>query len=77
MQEVVRLMLKLYVLRQPLLSRSTTECLTALCGSSSSLSAPALVDMLKGVVHMESAWDAKDPASLISLIRLVEAGYLR
>ncbi|BDA46153.1 RRP12-like protein [Coccomyxa sp. Obi] len=76
-QEAVGLMLKLYVLRQPMLSRSATECLTALCMGSSTLSAAALVELLRNVVHMESAWDAKDPASLIPLIGLVEAGYVR
>ena len=76
-QEVVGLMLKLYVLRQPMLSRSATECLAALCAGTSSISAAALVDLLRNVVHIETAWDAKDPASLISLINLVESGYLR
>ena len=76
-QEVVGLMLNLYVLRQPMLSRSATECLAALCARSSSISAAALVDVLRSVVHMDTAWDAKDPASLISLINLVESGYIR
>lgn len=70
-------MLKLYVLRQPMLSRSATKCLTALCMGSSILSAAALVELLRNVVHMDSAWEAKDPASLIPLIGLVEAGYVR
>lgn len=77
MQDIASLVLKLYVLRQPLLSRSATECLTAVCNSSSTLSSAALVDLLKSVVVMEGAWDAKDPAILVSLMGLVEAGYLR
>ncbi len=77
MQEVVGLMLKLYVLRQPMLSRSATECLAALCAGSSSISAAALVEVLRNVVHMETAWDSKDADSLISLINLVESGYIR
>ena len=77
MQEVVGLMLKLYVLRQPMLSRSATECLAALCVGSSSISAIALVEVLRKVVHMETAWDSKDADSLISLINLVESGYIR
>lgn len=76
-QDIAGLVLKLYILRQPLLSRSATECLTAVCNSASSLSPAALMDLLKAVVTMEGAWDMKDPAILVSLMGLVEAGYLR
>jgi ribosomal RNA-processing protein 12 len=77
LQEVVGLILKLYVLHQPLLSRSATECLAAVCSRSSSLSSAVLVDLLKAVIVMESAWNTKDPAILVSLIELVQAGYMR
>jgi len=76
-QEVCGLLLKLYALRQPLLSRYATDALTAVCGRESSLPQASLVELLRAVVQSESVWDTKDLASTLALIQLVEAGYLR
>ena len=69
------LLLKLYPLKQPLLSRHTTEVLTALASSSASaLPAPALAQLLSVVMEQEALWDVRDADNVLSLTRLLEAG---
>ena len=72
------MLLKLYVLRQPMLSRSTTDCLEMLCSARNShLGAPALGDLLQQVLQHEAAWLQKDTDLMLSLTKLVETGFIR
>ena len=72
------LLLKLFVLRQPMLSRSATDCLEMLCGARNSrLGATALADLLQQVLHQEAAWDKKDADLMLALTKLVETGFIR
>lgn len=71
-------LLKLYALRQPLLSRSTTDALDKLCTASSShLSTQNLADLLNRVVNTEPAWDRKDADAVLALTMLLERGFTR
>ncbi|KAK9818389.1 hypothetical protein WJX72_011834 [[Myrmecia] bisecta] len=74
---ICSLVLKLYILRQPLLSCHATDVLLTLAASSSShVGAPALADVLSAVLEQESAWDRKDAEVMMSLTRLLEAGFI-
>ena len=69
--------MKLYSHRHPFLSRCATDALTGLCSASSSLPAPALVQLLRVVAQSESAWEVKDQSALVSLIDLIERACMR
>ena len=69
--------MKLYSHQHPLLSRCATDALTGLCSASSSLPAPALVELLRVVKQSESAWAVKDQSALVSLIDLIESACMR
>lgn len=76
-QEVAGLVVKLYSHRHPLLSRCATDTLAGLCSASSSLPAPALVELLRVVTQSDSAWEVKDQSALVSLIDLIESACMR
>lgn len=77
-QGICELLLRLYPLRQPLLSRGVTDTLSALCASSTShLSARALSDLLQAVLLSESSWDKKDVESILGMTRLLEEGVVK
>lgn len=72
------MLLKLYVLRQPMLSRSSTDCLEMLCSARNSHLGPAaLGDILQQVLQQESAWLQKDTDLMLALTKLVETGFIR
>ncbi|KAL3148459.1 hypothetical protein ABBQ38_013906 [Trebouxia sp. C0009 RCD-2024] len=72
------MLLKLYVLRQPMLSRSSTDCLEMLCSARNShLGAAAVGELLHQVLHQESAWLPKDTDLMLALTKLVETGFVR
>lgn len=72
------MLLKLYVLRQPMLSRSSTDCLEMLCSARNSQLGPAaLGDLLQQVLQQESAWLQKDTDLMLALTKLVETGFIR
>lgn len=72
------MLLKLYVLRQPMLSRSATDCLEMLCSARNShLGAVALGDLLQQVLQHEAAWLQKDADLMLALTKLVETGFIR
>eukprot|EP00887_Chlorella_sp_A99_P003957 scaffold11.g3957.t1 len=73
---VAELLLKLYALRQPLLSRHTSDALAALAASSASHLPPRALAQLLGAVLVEpAAWEAKDADAALALTRLVEEGF--
>ena len=75
---VCDLLLKLYPLRQPLLSRHATDALTALCAAPGAhLSAKGLSELLGGALGSEQLWDRRDPNTTISAVRLLEDGCIR
>ncbi len=76
-QEIAGLAVKLYSHRHPLLSRCATDTLAGLCSASSSLPAPALVELLRVVTQSDSAWEVKDQSALVSLIDLIESACMR
>ena len=72
------MLLKLYVLRQPMLSRSSTDCLEMLCSARNSHLGPAaLGDLLQQVLQQESAWVQKDTDLMLALTKFVETGFIR
>ncbi len=72
------MLMKLYILRQPMLSRSTTDCLEMLCSSRNShLGAAALGELLQQVLQQEAAWDKKDTDLVLALTKLIETGFIR
>jgi ribosomal RNA-processing protein 12 len=72
------LLLKLYPLRQPLLSRHATDALTALCAAPGNhLSAKGLAELLAAVVASEQLWERRDADTTVSAIRLLEDGFCR
>lgn len=73
------LLLKLYPLRQPLLSRHATDALTALCSAPGShLSPKALSELLGAALGAEALWDARrDPDTTLAATRLLEDGLCR
>lgn len=70
-------MVKLYSHRHPLLSRCATDALAGLCSASSSLPAPALVELLRVITQSDSAWEIDDQSALVSLIDLIECACMR
>ncbi|KAL0054199.1 hypothetical protein WJX82_005285 [Trebouxia sp. C0006] len=73
-----KMLLKLYVLRQPMLSRSTTDCLEMLCSSKNlHLGSAALGELLQQVLQQEAAWDRKDTDLMLALTSLIESGFTR
>ena len=72
------MLLKLYFLRQPMLSRSTTDCLEMLCSAKNShMGAHGLAGLLQQVLQSEAAWDRKDADLVLALTKLVETGFIR
>ena len=72
------MLLKLYVLRQLMLSRSATDCLEMLCSARNShLGAAALAELLQQVLRQEAAWQMKDMELLLALTKLIETGFIR
>lgn len=72
------MLLKLYVLRQPMLSRSSTDCLDMLCSARNSHLGPAaLGDLLRQVLQQEAAWLQKDTDLMLALTKLLENGFIR
>ena len=65
------MLLKLYVLQQPLLSRAVTETLQA-----RQLHLWCWL-LLQQVLALEVAWNRKDADSVLALTQLVEAGYTK
>lgn len=77
-QGICELLLRLYPLRQPLLTRHTTDTLAALCASSASHMSPrALSDLLSAVLLSEDSWDKRDASSSLAMTRLLEEGVLK
>lgn len=77
-QAICEVLLKLYPLRQPLISGAVTETLAALCASSTAkLSPQTLADLLNAVLALESSFDRRDASSTLSMLRLLEQGVLR
>ncbi|KAJ9506030.1 hypothetical protein QJQ45_002495 [Haematococcus lacustris] len=76
---VVDQLFPLYPLRQPLLSRHTTQALTSLCTSPSSHLAPStLADILMVVINAgDAVWVRSDADAILSLTRLLEGGFIR
>ncbi|DBA66455.1 TPA: hypothetical protein ACH3X2_002431 [Trebouxia sp. C0005] len=73
-----KMLLKLYVLRQPMLSRSTTDCLEMLCSAKNShLGSAALGEVLQQVLQQEAAWDRKDTDLMLALTSFIETGFTR
>lgn len=72
------MLLKLYFLRQPMLARSTTDCLEMLCSARNSHMGPhGLADLLQQVLRSEAAWNRKDADLVLGLTKLVETGFIR
>lgn len=69
--------MKLFAHRHPLLSRCATDALAGLCSASSSLPAPALVELLRVIAQSDSAWEVQDQPALVSLIDLIESACMR
>ena len=76
-QEIAGLVVKLYSHRHPLLSRCATDTLAGLCNASSSLPAPALMELLRVITQSDSAWEVNDQSALASLIDLIESACMR
>jgi len=77
-QSVCELLIRLYPLRQPLLTRHATDTLAALCASSASHMSPrALSDLLSAVLLSEDSWDRRDASSSLAMTRLLEEGVLK
>ncbi len=70
------LLLQLYALRQPLLSRGASDALRA-AAALDGLGAAATAQLLAALAGHEAAWDARDPAALLALIQALGAGYSR
>lgn len=72
------LLLKLFPLRQPLLSRHATDVLTALCAAPGArLSASALSELLAAALGSEQLWEKRDPDATLAAIKLLEDGLCR
>lgn len=75
---ISQLLLKLFPLRQPLLCRHATDALAALLGSPNVRIGPTgMADVLSSVLAAQSAWDRRDADTLLSVIKLLEDGYIR
>lgn len=72
------LLTRLYALRQPLLSRHASDALAALASAPGArLPTPDLAALLGGVLGAEGAWERRQPDTLLSSMRLLEAGLPR
>ena len=73
------LLLKLFPLRQPLLSRHAVEALTALAAAPGAhLAGSALGGLLGAALGSEPLWDARrDPDTTLAAVRLLEDGLCR
>ncbi|GAB4822579.1 hypothetical protein N2152v2_009625 [Parachlorella kessleri] len=75
---ICELLLKLFPLRQPLLSRHASDALSALAASSAShLSPRALSELVAAVVQQEAAFDRKDLDLTLALTRFLETALTR
>jgi hypothetical protein len=75
---VCELLLKLYPLRQPLLSRHATDALTALASSHASHLGPkALSELLAALMQQEASFERKDLDLTLALTRFLEAALIR
>lgn len=76
---VCDLLLKLYPLRQPLLSRHATEALTALAAAPGGhLTARGLGELVGAVLGAEQLWERRaDSGAVAAAVRLVEDGMCR
>ena len=75
---ICELLLKLYPLRQPLLSRHATDALSGLAASSAShLSPKALSEVVAAVAQQEAAFDRKDLDLTLALTRFLETALTR
>ena len=73
---VADLLVKLYFLQQPLLSRHSSDALCAVC-SSPALSASTLDTVLGRVLLAEGAWNVRDADALLSTTHVLEVGMAR
>jgi ribosomal RNA-processing protein 12 len=75
---VCDLLLKLFPLRQPLLSRHAADALAALCAAPGAHVSPgALSELLAAVLACEQLWERRDADITVAAIRLVEEGLRR
>ena len=78
MRTICDAIVPLFTLRQPLLTGTATAVLSALVsGHDTNLRAQDLAALLQAITSSEVAWETKDADTLLSLARLVEAGFLR
>mmetsp|Transcript_58137 Transcript_58137/g.184995 ORF Transcript_58137/g.184995 Transcript_58137/m.184995 type:complete len:787 (+) Transcript_58137:188-2548(+) len=71
-------LLALLPLRQPLLTRHATDVLHALCTAPGDALAPGtLAGLMGAIVDQREAWDRRDVDTVVCLLRLTEAGYIR
>lgn len=74
---VCDLLLELYALRQPLLSRHTSDVLAALASSTASALPPkALAQLLNAVLAEPAAWEARDSDAALALAQLMREGFV-
>jgi ribosomal RNA-processing protein 12 len=75
---VCDLLVKLFPLRQPLLTRHATEVLGSVCASSvSRITAEALDKLLGMLLQQEAAWDRRDVGGMLAIVQLLETGLAR
>ena len=76
--QIAGMLPKLFTVGHSMLSRQAADTLTALCSSSSArLNPRQLSDLMTQICSAESAWQSRDGDVQISLMKLVEEGYLR
>ncbi|PRW60392.1 ARM repeat superfamily [Chlorella sorokiniana] len=72
------LLLKLFPLRQPLLSRHATDALAALAAAPGGhLSAKGLAELLSAALGADTLWDRRDADTTVAAIKLLEDGFCR
>lgn len=72
------LLLKLFPLRQPLLSRHATDALAALAAAPGGhLSAKGLAELLGAVLGADALWERRDADTTVAAIKLLEDGFCR
>ena len=77
-QEMAGLVVKLYSHRHPAaVPAARQDTLAGLCNASSSLPAPALMELLRVITQSDSAWEVNDQSALASLIDLIESACMR
>ena len=70
--------MRLFTLRQHLVTSTATAVLSALLASPAArLQPPEIAALLQGILAAESAWESKDVDVLLSLSRTVESGFIR